>query len=186
MKLNLGCGYNKLEGWLNVDRFDACAPDLVCDLEQTPWPFEDSSVDEVLLNHALEHLGADSDRFLAIIQELYRVCHGGATVRINVPHPRHDDFMNDPTHVRIVTPALMALFSKRQNQIWRDEGASNSLLAFYLDVDFELRDTEMPLDVRHSEAFASGRLTEAQLFEMARSQNNVIREYRMTLEVVKG
>ena len=185
MKLNLGCGYHRIEGWLNVDRFDACAPDLVWNLEQTPWPFEDDSVDEILLNHALEHLGADSDRFLAIIQELYRVCRGGATLKINVPHPRHDDFINDPTHVRIVTPELMALFSKRQNQIWRDAGASNSQLAVFLDVDFEVRHTEMPLDERYAEAFARGELTEAQLFEMARSQNNVIREYRMTLEAVK-
>ena len=186
MKLNLGCGYDRMDGWLNVDKFDVCGPDLVWNLEQTPWPFEDSSVDEVLLNHSLEHLGADSDRFLAIMRELHRVCRGGAMLRINVPHPRHDDFMNDPTHVRVVTPELMALFSKRQNQIWRDAGASNSLLAFYLDVDFEVRHTEMPLDARFAEAFGSGALSEGQLFDMARSQNNVIREYRMTIEVLKG
>ena len=186
MKLNLGCGFNKMDGWVNVDKFDACSPDLVWDLEQTPWPFEDNSVDEVLLNHSLEHLGADADCFLAIIQELYRVCHGGAVVQINVPHPRHDDFMNDPTHVRIVTPALMALFSKRQCQIWRDENASNSPFAVYLDVDFEVRHTDMPLDPRFAKAFGSGELTEDQLMELAKSQNNVVSEYRMTVEVLKG
>ena len=185
MKLNLGCGFNKMDGWVNVDRFETCSPDLLSNLEQTPWPFEDNSADEVLLNHSLEHLGAEADCFFAIIQELYRVCRGGAAVQINVPHPRHDDFLNDPTHVRIVTPSLMALFSKRQCQTWLEEGASNSLFAFYLDVNFEVRHTDMPLDLRHSEAFGSGRLTEDQLMEMAKSQNNVVREYRMSVEVIK-
>ena len=186
MKLNLGCGYSKLDGWTNADKFEACAPDLVLDLEQTPWPFEDNCADEVLLSHVLEHLGATSDVFFAVIKELYRVCRHGAQVRIHVPHPRHDDFINDPTHVRPITPDLLCLFSKRQNRIWRENRASNSLLAFYLDVDFEVRQASMVLDPRYQEAFSRGQITSAQLDQLAASQNNVIREYAITLEALKA
>ena len=37
MKLNLGCGFDKREGWLNVDNFTACEPDQLLDIEATPW-----------------------------------------------------------------------------------------------------------------------------------------------------
>jgi predicted SAM-dependent methyltransferase len=56
MKLNLGCGFNKLDGFVNVDKQAACQPDMVLDLERLPWPFEDASVSEVAAFHVLEHL----------------------------------------------------------------------------------------------------------------------------------
>ena len=186
MKLNLGCGYSRLDGWVNVDKAAACNPDQVVDLERTPWPFADSSADEILLSHVLEHLGGEPAVFLAIVKELYRVCRHGAEVRIHVPHPRHDDFINDPTHVRAITPDLLCLFSKRQNRIWQENKASNTLLAFYLDVDFEVRRASSVLDPRYADALSRGQTTQAQLEEAARSYNNVIREYVIILEAVKA
>jgi SAM-dependent methyltransferase len=186
MKLNLGCGSSKLEGWVNVDHAAACNPDQVMDLDQTPWPFADNSAEVVLLNHVLEHLGSEPKVFLAIMQELYRVCRPGAKVSINVPHPRHDDFINDPTHVRPVTPVMMTLFSKRQNRYWDEVGAANSRLAFHLDVDFEITAVNQVLDPRYAEAFSKGQITQEQLEELVMSNNNVVREYQITLEAVKA
>jgi hypothetical protein len=186
MRLNLGCGYDRLDGWLNIDKVAACGPDQVLDLERTPWPFADDSVDEVLMSHVLEHLGADPEVFFAIVKELYRVCRHGAEVRIHVPHPRHDDFINDPTHVRAITPELLFLFSQRQNRIWRENKASNTLLAFYLDVDFEVKKASLVLDPRYADALARGQIQEGQLDELARSYNNVVREYAIILEAVKA
>ena len=57
MKLNMGCGHNKREGYVNVDMSPVCNPDVVWDLETLPWPWQDNSVDGVLFNHSLEHLG---------------------------------------------------------------------------------------------------------------------------------
>lgn len=59
MRLNPGCGYDRREGYLNVDRRGACEPDLVLDLEALPWPAD--SADEILLKHTLEHLGRDPE-----------------------------------------------------------------------------------------------------------------------------
>ena len=88
MQLNLGCGHDKRDGFVNVDKQKECGPDLVVDLEQLPWPWETSSVDEIVLKHALEHLGRDPDTYLAIVKEIWRVCKPDAMITIVVPHAR--------------------------------------------------------------------------------------------------
>ena len=185
MKLNLGCGFNKKDGFVNVDKFAACGPDRVVDLEQFPWPFETSSVDEIHLIHVLEHLGAGTDLFLGIIKELHRVCRPGAIVRIEVPHPRHDIYLNDPTHVRVVTPAILSLFSKANCREWEANGVTNTPLALYIDVDFEIRKNEMVLEQTYLDMLMSGQKSEAEVLDLARVQNNVIREFWIELEAVK-
>ena len=87
MKLNLGCGVNKIEGYLNIDKYPSGNPDMLMDLEEIPWKFDENSVDEILLNHVLEHLGAEVEVFFSIIKEMYRVCKNGTIIQINVPHP---------------------------------------------------------------------------------------------------
>ena len=56
LKLHLGCGTNKLEGWVNVDSVADCQPDLVHDVSQ-PLPYQNESVDEILAEDLLEHFG---------------------------------------------------------------------------------------------------------------------------------
>ena len=58
MRFNLGCGFNKRDGFINVDRFADCAPDEIVDLEKIPWPWPDDSAEEIQMIHVLEHLGA--------------------------------------------------------------------------------------------------------------------------------
>lgn len=55
MKLNLGCGRNKINGYLNVDINPKLKPDYVMPL----WDldFEDESFDEILSKQTIEHLG---------------------------------------------------------------------------------------------------------------------------------
>ena len=98
MKLNLGCGQNKLDNFINVDKHQTCIPDMVWDLEVFPWPFESNSIDEIVLHHSLEHMGAQVDIFLGIMQELYRICMSDAKLKISVPHHHCDAFHGDPTH----------------------------------------------------------------------------------------
>jgi predicted SAM-dependent methyltransferase len=92
MKLNLGCGQNHLAGYVNVDRMAARIRTCCTTSSSSRGLWADSSVDEVVLNHVLEHLGRDPEVFVGIFQELYRVCKGGALVKIAVPDPRHDNF----------------------------------------------------------------------------------------------
>lgn len=199
LKLNMGCGQNKLAGYVNVDKFEAAEPDVLLDLEQRDWMWirpsasvvgdlvgwEESSASEVLFNHSLEHMGADPAVFMRIMQNLYRVCAPDAVVQINVPHPRHDHFIGDPTHVRIVTPEVLSLFSKKNCVRWAEVRAANSPLALYADVDFELVYTKTILDGRWAEMFDKGLINAIKLNEALRQHNNVAKEYRMTLKAVK-
>jgi len=185
MKLNAGCGHRRLYGWLNVDAWVGCAPDLVWDLEQTPWPWADDAFEAVLFNHSLEHMGASSAVFLAMVGELYRVCGDGAEIQINVPHPRHDNFLGDPTHVRPLLPQTLSLFDARLNDGWAAEGAANTPLAHHLSVDFELVRAVHVLDERHRARLEAGAATSAEVQELLRSQFNVCAEIQMTLKTHK-
>jgi hypothetical protein len=181
----MGCGYNKIDGFINVDKFDTATPEVVADLEVFPWPFETNSVSEVMFNHALEHMGETTDVFLGIIKELYRVCKPNAVVHINVPHPRHDNFINDPTHVRIITPDVLSLFSKKLNHQWIKAQAANSPLGLYLNVDFELSSVKFTLVEKFLKMLESGDLTVPQINEMVQFQNNIVSEIRMIALVKK-
>jgi predicted SAM-dependent methyltransferase len=185
MRLNLGCGNSKIDGYLNVDSQEACAPDQVVDLETFPWPFEDNSVDEIVMSHVLEHLGETKEIYLSIIQELYRICKADAEFNIKVPHPRHDDYITDPTHVRPILPQQFHLFSKRLNAEWRDEGYANTPLADYLDVDFEVEDVQwVPAD-EWIERLQSGKVSSDELATRAQHEYNILKEIQIKLRVVK-
>lgn len=183
MKLNLGCGQNKLAGYVNVDKEGD--PDELVNLHLPAWPFADSSVEEVVANHVLEHIGPGPDEFITFMKELYRVCAPGALVKIAVPHPRHDHFLGDPTHVRAVTPLVLSLFSKANCERWREMGAANSPLALFHGVDFEMVEERIVLDEPYRTDFKEGRIDAVALDAALRKFNNVATEIKMTLRAVK-
>ena len=74
MKLNLGCGNKIIDGYVNVDKYDTYNIDIKHDLEKFPYPFEDDTVEEIILSHVLEHIGQSPDIFIKILKELYRIC----------------------------------------------------------------------------------------------------------------
>lgn len=185
MKLNLGCGHRKLDGWVNVDHAQECSPDVVCDLEALPWPWPDDAAEAVQMRHILEHLGGETEVFLGIVRELWRVCRDGAPVTVVVPHPRHDAFLVDPTHVRPILPQTLEMFSQRRNREWIAAGNANTPLGVQLGVDFELVRSEYRLEEPWQTQFSSGALNGAALNDAARRHNNVIAEIEIEMRAVK-
>jgi len=128
----------------------------------------------------LEHMGQSPTVFLGIIKELYRICTNGALIYVNVPHPRHDYFLGDPTHIRPILPATFELFSKKMClEVQKIKGA-NSPLALYLGVDFEIVSTNLVLDERFSYLQADQNWD-----RMVATMCNVVKEIQMTLRVIK-
>jgi hypothetical protein len=177
LKLNLGSGQNPVPGFINVDKFGS--PDVKWDLEVFPWPWPDNSVEQILLVHVLEHLGETIQGYFGIIKELYRVSRHGASIRIVVPHPRHDDFLGDPTHVRPFTPESFHLYSKEANRKWQEARFANSPLGLYLDVDFTVAAMRLDLERPYAEQLQAGKLTQEQVGQLARVQNNVIKQIQV-------
>ena len=76
--------------------------DVVHDLNQTPWPFEDGQFDEVVALHVLEHL----QDFLQFHNEAWRVLKVGGALYIETPlaGANPDLTHGDPTHIRCYRP----------------------------------------------------------------------------------
>ena len=84
MKLNLGSGEDYQTGYINVDLYASNA-NMKFDLNKIPYPFIDSSIDEILMKHTLEHL----DKPINVVNEMIRICKSGAKLIIEVPHYNH-------------------------------------------------------------------------------------------------
>lgn len=96
MKLDIGCGINKQAGFIGVDALKLEGVDVVYDVRQTPWPWDENTVEEVHSSHFLEHL--TSDERVKFFNELYRVMKVGAQARIITPGWSHSCAYGDPTH----------------------------------------------------------------------------------------
>jgi ADP-heptose:LPS heptosyltransferase len=185
MKINLGCGSDYRPGWLNVDQFDKQSPDRVINIDSPPWPIESDTADYILLKHVLEHVGKDAGTFLAIVKELYRISKPDALIEIHVPHPRHNDFIGDPTHVRPIVPEMFNCFDLAEVERWQARGLPGTPLAIYLEVDFEAVDTQFFLDPVWQDKLARGEADLAAVAVAARSQSNVIQWTKSILRVRK-
>ena len=185
MKLNLGCGFNKLADFINIDSDVQCQPDVVHDLDVTPWPFESDQFSHVVANHVLEHLGATTASWVAVIKELWRVCRNQAVIEVTVPHPRHENFLHDPTHVRVVTPIGLAMFDQQRNQRDLESKGQETKLGFMTGVDLEVTQVGYDFCEPWKSAFERGELQPQQMeFELA-TKNNVCLQIRILLKVHK-
>lgn len=104
--LDLGCGSNARPGAIGVDRQHHSHPDVVADLNRRPYPFRDSSADEIHLDNVLEHL----DDVVATMEELHRIARPGGLVRIVVPYFRSRWAAVDPTHRHQFSVSSMSYF----------------------------------------------------------------------------
>lgn len=180
IKLNIGGGYKKISGYVNVDNDANCNPDYLVNIETEKLPFEDSSVSRVIAHHILEHLGEGYFHFL---KELYRVCEHGALIDIRVPHHNHETFHSDPTHRRPITVEGLRLFSKKVNHKEIESNGRSSTLGIMFDVDFEIVSYEFIYDSFYDEILKT--TPPEYLMRLLREANNTTIEVHIILTVIK-
>jgi predicted SAM-dependent methyltransferase len=80
-KLHLGCGNNRLEGYVNIDWRKTRATDLVCDIKKLPYP--DGSISSIETYHVIEHLPRHD--LPKALREWHRVLAPGGRLVIECP-----------------------------------------------------------------------------------------------------
>lgn len=123
LKLDLGCGPNKREGFDGVDSIAFDGVDWVADLNQ-PWPWADNSVEEVNCSHTLEHF--DGTERVHFANELYRVLVPGGKAIITTPHWASNRAYGDPTHK---WPPVAEMWFYYLSKDWRKENAPHTDVA---------------------------------------------------------
>lgn len=180
MKINIGSGGVKIDGFVSCDYDPLANPDYCFNLEKDPFPFDDNSVEIVVAHHVLEHLG---EGYFHCLKELYRVCKHGAILDVVVPFHRNDYFFNDPTHRRAITVDGLRLFSKKYNQACKDQGAAASRLGDYFNIDFEILSFDYHPMKQYREAFNGQTKEEVEryIFE----HWNIVEQVEIQLMVIK-
>ena len=95
--LNVGCGSIQwpAPNVVNLDKYANCNPNVIHDLNETPYPFEDETFDLVIANHVMEHV----ENWWAAFNECARVCKVGGTVEVWVPGVDTDSSFGYRDHI---------------------------------------------------------------------------------------
>lgn len=81
-KLNIGCGWNKEEGFINIDKAPEVNPDKVVNIEEG-LPFENNYFDYIYSEHTLEHIKPQYWKF--VLEEISRVAKDGCVLKLKLP-----------------------------------------------------------------------------------------------------
>lgn len=107
VKLDIGCGLNKRDGYLGIDRSADVGADYQLDIEKATFPFDDSSVDEIYCGHLVEHL---SD-LITFMNECHRVLKPNGVITVLAPYYTAIQASQDPTHVRYINERTFHYFT---------------------------------------------------------------------------
>ena len=82
VKLNVGCGHNKLDNYINIDINEiGNEPDVAVDI-RIGLPFPDNSIQEILFFHTIEHI--EEKYHFKILAEFHRVLKFDGIIYIRI------------------------------------------------------------------------------------------------------
>jgi hypothetical protein len=120
LKLDLGCGKRKKEGFIGVDQHAFEGVDQVVNLKG-PWPWGNGSVEEIHMSHCLEHFNGNER--VHIFNEMYRVMRIGAKATIMTPYWCSNRAYGDFTHQ---WPPVSEMLYNYLWKAWRLENAPDN------------------------------------------------------------
>lgn len=117
MKLHLGCGNDKKEGYVNCDISKEVNPDKIVDIEKK-LPFKSNSVGEIIMSHVLER----TQKPIEVIREIYRVCKNNAIIKIKVPYFSSESAFSMLDHYHQFTWTSFDALEKNHPCHWQSAG----------------------------------------------------------------
>ena len=94
--LDLGCGKNKADGAIGIDRVKLDSVDIVHDLASFPYPFDADSVDKIYCRDVLEHFDVDVRN--KVLNEIHRILKPRGILELRCPHAFSTGAFLDPMH----------------------------------------------------------------------------------------
>jgi SAM-dependent methyltransferase len=95
MILSVGCGRRAPEpGLIRLDRSAHLKPDIVWDLDEFPYPLNDSSFSTIECLDVIEHVS----NIPSVMDEFHRILEPDGVLRITTPHFSSANSFVDPTH----------------------------------------------------------------------------------------
>ncbi len=106
--LDIGCGPNKTRGAVGMDIHPYEGVDIVHNLEQYPWPQQNSEYDKIVCSHVIEHI----EDITSFMREIHRISKPEAEVFFATPHFSSVNSWTDPTHRKHLSYQWYKLFSE--------------------------------------------------------------------------
>ena len=121
IKVDIGCGKNKRDGFIGVDAIAFPGVDHVLNVGNDSLPWADGEVDEVHCSHVVEHL-TPNER-IHLVNEIYRVLKVRGTATIITPHWASTRAFGDLTHC---WPPVSEFWYLYLNKAWREVNAPHN------------------------------------------------------------
>ena len=134
LKLDLGSGGEKLDGFYSVDLLELDGVDIVADLNEPLELLPDNSVEQIYTRHTLEHI----ENLVGLLREIRRITKPDGTIEIIVPHFSNPHYYSDPTHIR-----PFAMYSMYYYMDHAKQPAKRKVPCFYSDVRFIVEKVEI-------------------------------------------
>jgi len=137
IKLDIGCGDNKREGFIGIDIIPLSEVDIVTNIEDG-IPIKNNVVNYIYTSHVLEH----TENLNNIMNELWRICTNNAIIEIYVPYYKSSGAVQDPTHKRFFSWLSFDYFT------------NSPLMPHYnLQNNFEIIDKKLLIGIRNWRKF---------------------------------
>ena len=126
LKIDLGCGPNKKQGFKGMDILPLPGVDYVVNLEEGFSFIQDNSVDEFYTSHFLEHI----QNLEQVLSEIHRTLKPAGICAVIVPHFSNPYYYSDYTHKRFFGYYSFDYFSKPDKKIKRTVPVYNENISF--------------------------------------------------------